>query len=144
MVFSGERMTRAEVMRLNPNHWAFIGDAVWSLFVKTHVMRTTDYPLNRMHRLCAGHSECSAQAAALERISPMLTEEEQSVVRRGRRQRTRNFHPHADKTQYSLATALEALVGFLYLTGQDERLELLMAAVLDGTQEEEADGCDNA
>ena len=132
MVFTEERLSRAQAMRLNPKQWAYVGDAVYDLFVRTHVLTTTDYPLSKMHKLSIGHVGCKPQAAALERIEPQLTPEEADIVRRGRKLRTHTSHPNADQGDYARATALEALIGYLYLTGQDARTEEIMGIILEG------------
>ena len=88
-----------------------------------------------MHKDAVACVNAQAQAAALTRIMPLLTADEQDVVRRGK-----NVHPHhaapknQDPRDYQMATALEALVGYLYITGQEERILCLFAA----SQEEEA------
>jgi len=138
VVFTQQRLSRAQTMRLNPKQWAYVGDAVYDLFVRTHVMTTTDYPLPRMHRMSVARVGCKPQAAALARIEPFLNEEEADIVRRGRKLRTHTTHPNADQGDYARATALEALIGYLYLTGQDDRLEQIMQIILQeenhGTQ----------
>ena len=123
-------MTRARALHLNPKQWAFVGDTVYDLFLRTYVMTHTDYPLPKMHRLCVEHVSCKAQAQVLEKIEPELTDEEQDILRRSRKVRTHTSHKNADPIDYAKATALEALFGFLYLTGQDARMEALMAVIL--------------
>ncbi|MGI5899072.1 MAG: ribonuclease III domain-containing protein [Christensenellales bacterium] len=129
LVFTGERMSRAEAMRLNPRQWAFVGDTVYSLFVRTRILTTTDFPLAKMHKLSVTEVNSAAQAEVLDMLESRLSEDEQDILRRGRRIRTRSSHSRNDPAQYSKATALEALVGFLYLTGEDKRLEEIMAMI---------------
>ena len=131
MIFdTDQRMTDVQAMRLNPKQWAFIGDTVYDLFLRTYVMTCTDYTLPKMHKLCVAHVSCKAQAQVLDRISPMLTSQETDILRRSRKVRTHTTHKNADPLDYAKATALEALFGFLYLTGQDARMEALMAVIL--------------
>ena len=107
---------------LNSLQLAHVGDTVWDLLVRTRLIYQGRNVRN-MHKDAIACVNAGAQARAMERILPVLTEEEADVARRGR-----NAHPHhgAPKNQavidYHQATALEALVGYLYLTGQEERL----------------------
>lgn len=131
MVFDCEvRMTQARALRLNPKQWAFVGDTVYDLFLRTWVLTHTDYPLPKMHKICVEHVSCRAQAQVLERIEPLLTDQEKDILRRSRKVRTHTSHKNADPLDYAKATSLEALFGFLYLTGQDVRMEALMAEIL--------------
>lgn len=107
---------------LNSLQLAHVGDTVWDLLVRTRLIYQGRNVRN-MHKDAIACVNAGAQARAMERILPALTEEEADVARRGR-----NAHPHhgAPKNQavidYHQATSLEALVGYLYLTGQEERL----------------------
>ena len=107
---------------------AFLGDTLWDLMVRERLVRRG----GRMKDLNRAAVKCvcaKAQSEALARVEPMLTEEEAAVARRARNARqtpTKN----ADPGEYHRATALEALVGWLYLTGQRARMEELMNAAL--------------
>ena len=115
-------MDPAAARLLNPLQLAYIGDAVWSLLVRMHHLNAGQN-LRHMHDNTVAHVNAAAQAAALNRIAPVLSEEETAVVLRGR-----NAHPHhaAPRHQhaadYSASTGLEALIGYLYVTGQEERI----------------------
>ena len=114
-------MTREAARLLSPLELAFVGDGIHTLLVRTRLMgrRPRD-----MQRMAAALVNAKAQAAALERVLPRLTEEEKDIVRRGRNAHARHPVPHgAGEGDYHAATALEALYGYLYLTGQMERLE---------------------
>ncbi len=129
LVFTGERMSKSEAMRLNPRQWAFIGDTVYSLFVRTRILTSTDFPLAKMHKLSVTEVNSAAQATVFDMLEGRLNEDEQDILRRGRRIRTRSSHSRNDPAEYSKATAVEALVGYLYLTGGDQRLEEIMAMI---------------
>lgn len=114
----------------NPNTYsplalAFLGDAVYGLLVRERLLLTANRPARRLHTLSVQAVNARAQAEAVEKILPMLTEEELAVYKRGR-----NAHPgHTPKNQsegdYHSATGLEALFGWLYLHGAEERLRAL-------------------
>lgn len=122
-------MERERARLLNALQLAHVGDTVWELLVRSRMIYR-GYNVRNMHKEAIACVNAGAQAKAMARILPVLTEEEADVARRGR-----NAHPHhgAPKNQdafdYHQATALEALMGYLYLTGQEERLlQLFMAS----------------
>lgn len=123
MPISGfEPMDQRQAQLLNSLQLAHVGDTVWDLLVRTELIYQGRNVRN-MHKDAIARVNAGAQARAMERILPHLTEDEAGVARRGR-----NAHPHhaapknQDVVDYHHATALESLVGYLYLTGQDERL----------------------
>lgn len=115
-------MERERARLLNSLQLAHVGDTVWDLLVRSRLIYQGRNVRN-MHKDAIARVNAGAQARAMARIMPLLTEEEADVARRGR-----NAHPHhgapknQDAIDYHHATALEALVGYLYLTGQEERL----------------------
>lgn len=107
---------------------AYVGDTLWDLLVRTRLVRQGG-TMKTLHRAAVARVCAHAQSEALSRIEPLLTEDEAGVVRRARNARqspTKNADPH----DYHRATALEALIGYLYLSGQTERMNELMCAAL--------------
>ena len=107
---------------------AYVGDTLWDLMVRTRLVRKggTMKNLNRAAVACV----CAhAQSEALTRIEDVLTEEEEGVVRRARNAK-QSPTKNADPSDYHRATALEALMGYLYLSGQTARMTELMALAL--------------
>ena len=109
---------------------AFVGDGVYGLLVREMLARDGSRPVGELHRMAVAYVNATAQAAAYDRIAPLLTEQEQAVYRRGR---NGGAHPpkNADPGHYAKATGLEALFGWLYLRGQNERIEELFAIILE-------------
>lgn len=129
-LFTGHSaMTEREALMLSPLRLAYIGDAVYDLLVRTALIYRGG-KAGAMHKDAVRYVNATAQAQALSRVMDILTETEMDVVRRGR-----NAHAHhgvpkrADAADYKRATGLEALFGFLYLSGQQERLQTLYAAM---------------
>lgn len=120
---------KQEALLLNPLQLAYLGDTVWETMIRYELIRKR-LNVHHMHQECVKKVNAQAQAAALEEIQGILTEDEMSVVRRGK-----NAHAHhpAPKSQgvenYAAATGFEALIGFLYATAQDERLEEIFRRV---------------
>ena len=107
---------------------AYLGDTLYDLYVRERLVREGGR-VDDLHRAAVRYVRASAQSAALERIEPMLTEEEAGVVRRARN--ARQTPPrNADIHDYHRATALEALLGALYLSGETQRLRELMEVAI--------------
>ncbi len=103
-----------------------MGDAVYELHVRCQLM-TANVPVERMHTAKVSRVRASAQAAALRRLLPTLTEDEQDVVRRARNLKS-NVPKNASVADYRYSTAFEALLGMLYLQGASERLDEILKA----------------
>ena len=107
---------------LNPLQLAYIGDTVHDLFVRTHLV-ARGAAVGRMHKQAVGCVSAKGQTALFETISEELTENEADVARRGRNAHAKHGVPkNADPADYACATGLEALWGYLYLSGQNQRL----------------------
>ena len=110
---------------------AHVGDAVYELLVRTYFCGAGTATSQKMHQRTVSMVSAHAQAAAVKKILPLLTEAESAVFMRGRNAQT----PMAPRTvplaEYHAATGLEALFGHLYLTGDLGRIETLFAAILE-------------
>ena len=115
---------------LSPLVLAYIGDTVYDLYVRTHLVLTHDGTAHTLHMMAAKRVCARAQAEAFRRIEGELTGEELSVFKRGRNAHMGTVPKHASISDYRAATGVEALFGFLYLQGRDERLETLMSLAL--------------
>ena len=109
---------------------AYIGDTVYDLYVRTLLVRQRPAGAHALHMAAAGRVCAAGQAAAFRRVEPLLTGEELAVYRRGRNAHSGTVPKHASIADYRVATGLETLVGYLYLTGNDARLGELMQAAL--------------
>ncbi|MBR3503910.1 MAG: Mini-ribonuclease 3 [Clostridia bacterium] len=107
---------------------AYLGDTLWDLMVRTRLVKRGGR-MKELHRAAVKQVCAKAQSEAFGRIEPLLTEEEAAVARRARNAR-QSPTKNADPAEYRRATALEALVGWLYLTGQRARMDELMNAAL--------------
>ncbi|HWQ57472.1 MAG TPA: ribonuclease III domain-containing protein [Clostridia bacterium] len=109
---------------------AYVGDTVYDLYVRTLLVEREDARVHELH-LASAKLVCAAgQAAAFRIIEPMLTEDELSVYRRGRNSHLGTVAKNAKISDYRTATGLEALLGFLYLSGRDRRLTELMREII--------------
>jgi ribonuclease-3 family protein len=108
--------------QLSPLTLAFLGDAVFEIYARERLVCMGSRPVSELHRLAVRDVCCSSQADAARRILPCLTEEEATVFRRGKNAHPGHVPKNADPMDYHEATALEALFGYLYLTGRTDRL----------------------
>lgn len=111
---------------LSPLALAFVGDGVYSLMVRERLLSEANRPVNDLHRLAVRDVRAEAQSAAMDRLLPVLTEEEVAVFKRGR-----NAHTARSGADYHRATGLEALFGWLYLSGRIHRVRELFALCMD-------------
>ena len=110
----------------SPLSLAFLGDAVYSLVIRTRVLAGGNRQAAKLPRDASGIVNAGAQAAAGRAIQSLLTEEEAAVYRRGRNANPEHRAKHATDEDYREATALEALLGWLFLQGEEERLLFLV------------------
>lgn len=119
--------TSKEAWMMNPLQLAYIGDTVWDLLVRTRLI-TTGHNVHKLHVEATSRVNAGAQAKVLMSIADYLTQEEAELVKRGRNAKARHSAPkNQDPADYQQATGFEALLGYLYLTGQQERLTELFS-----------------
>ena len=124
-------MTPEDVRLMNPLKLAHIGDTVWDLMIRSRLL-AAGKTVHHMHEGAVAFVNARSQAAALRGMMDHLSPEEQDIVRRGRNTHAHHAAPkNQDPADYASATALEALMGYLYLTGQDERIRQLFAACVE-------------
>ena len=120
---------------LNPLQMAYIGDTVHDLYVRGRLLKRPA-SVGGMHKQAVRMVSAAAQARMLEAIEQDLTPEEANIARRGRNAQAKHAAPkHADPADYAHATGLEALWGYLYITGKTARLSELMDAALSRTED---------
>lgn len=120
----------AEAGNYSPLVLAFAGDAAYELAVRTMLVKRGNARPNDLTRKKAAYAKASAQSRMSAAIKPYLTEEEAGIFRRGRNAKTSSTAKNASAQDYRRATGLEALIGWLYLTGNVERmLELIRIGV---------------
>lgn len=119
-----------QASQLSPLTLAFIGDAVYELLVRGQVLARGSAPVGKLHHRTVDFVRADAQAKAVRAIHPILTEEETTILRRGRNANSAHIAKNADPTDYRYATGLEALFGYLYLIGENQRLRDLFALIV--------------
>ena len=112
-----------DVNLLSPLTWAYVGDSVYELFIRTHLINKTKLKPHKLHIEAIKYVKAKAQAEILKKIEPNLTEEEKDIVRRARNTQNHHLPKNASIQEYMYATAFEGLIGYLYLTKQIKRLK---------------------
>ena len=116
------------VRTLSPLTLAFVGDGVYELMVRERLACEANRPNSELHKASVAQVRAEAQAAAMRALLPLLTEAETAVYKRGR-----NAHTSRNSDDYHQATGLEALFGFLYLSGEIGRIRQLFSAIMGDT-----------
>ena len=121
-----------ELAGLNGTTLAFIGDAVFSLQIREYLVEQGNQKPNTLQKLSVNYVSAKAQARFLKMFidSDILSEEEQLIVKRGRNSKTQTIAKNADMITYRNSTGFEALWGYLYLSAQEERLNILLKIIL--------------
>lgn len=119
-----------QINQMSPLTWAYVGDAVYELYVRSYLIDTTNLKPNNLHKESIKYVKAKAQAEILSNLQEILTEEERDIVRRARNTQNHHLPKNANVQEYMYATALEGLIGYLYLTKQTERLDELFKLIL--------------
>ena len=119
-------MREVDYKNYNSIALAFMGDAVYERFIRERILRSGKTGADKMHRAAVRYVKAAAQELSLREMLDDLTEDEQVVVHRARNHKITSKPKNADPLTYKMATAFEALLGYLYLSGQSERLAELM------------------
>ncbi|MCL2434356.1 MAG: ribonuclease III [Clostridia bacterium] len=122
-------MNSFEAKQLSPTALAFVGDAVFDVFVRTHVL--VHNPARELHTPATRYTSAKGQAVLAAKLERLLNEDEREIFRRAKNARLAHIPKSATEAEYHLATALEAVCGFLHLCGEGERLEELLEAVIN-------------
>lgn len=114
---------------LSPALWAYLGDALYEVYVREQLISDPAYHnTGELHREAIKYVRAEAQARIVHYLTPRLTAEEKELIRKGRNQKSGHVPTHTDAVTYRYSTAWESLLGYLYLTGRRERMQELIAA----------------
>ncbi len=120
-----------KVNTMSPLTWAYIGDAIYELYVRKYLIETTNLKPNKLHKEAIKFVKAGAQAELLNKLQDILTEEEKEIVRRGRNVQNHHLPKNAAPTDYMYSTAFEGLIGYLYLSKQEERLNEILEKIIE-------------
>ena len=121
------KFTKEEVRQLNPLVLAFIGDGVYEVFIRSYIIdRNRNMPVHKLHIKTISYVRAHEQINFMNQLTELLNEEELSIYKRGRNAKSGTIPKNADVREYRNATGFEALIGYLYLIDDKERLEELL------------------
>ena len=121
---------KTQIKNYNSQLLAFVGDAVHTLYVREHICKHHVGKPNDLHALATRYIKASGQSDMVEKLLPLLNADELDVFRRARNYKTNNIAKNAKVTDYKRATGFEAVLGYLYLVGDLDRLNEILKLVV--------------
>lgn len=131
MEFIDRKKDIKDVDMLSPLVWAYVGDAVYELYIRTHLINNSNAKPHKLHVESIKYVKAKAQADILKNLQDNLTDEEKDIVRRGRNTENHHVAKNANVADYAQSTAFEALIGYLYLSKNDDRLKEILDSCID-------------
>lgn len=121
------KFTKEEARMLNPLQLAFVGDGVYEVFIRNYILNNNkELSTHKLHVEAINYVKAHAQSEIIRRIESDLTEEEIYIYKRGRNTKSATVPKNADLAEYRAATGFEALVGYLYLINEIDRLNTIL------------------
>ena len=130
-IYEGLDMKHTEPSQLSPLVLAYIGDSIYDLVIKTWVIEQGNMQVNKLNRFASNIVKAQSQSEMIGIIEPLLSPAEEAVYKRGRNAKSYTSAKNASISDYRRATGFEALMGYLYLEGEYERMVQLIKAGLD-------------
>lgn len=124
-------MEKSDVMQMSPLVWAYMGDAVYEAYIREYVIKQGMCKNGLLHKKSIKYVSANGQVKILKNIEEYLTEEELDIVRRGRNANPHSHAKNADIVDYKYATGFEALIGYLYLINEKERLDKILSKCVE-------------
>ena len=119
-------MEEIEVNQMSPLVWAYIGDSVYEQYIRSYLVTNTKFKPHKLHIEATKFVKAASQAKILQQLENSLTEDEKEVVRRTRNTKNHHLPKNSNVQEYMYATAFEGLIGYLYLTKQEKRLNEIL------------------
>ena len=125
-------MTKQEVLQINTSTLAYLGDAVYELMIREWLVEKKPNNVDKSHKAAIKYVSADGQAKAAKAMmaDAFLREEEERLLKRARNHRTMSKPANADPKNYKIATGFEALVGYLHLLGETDRLQAVVAEAI--------------
>ena len=123
-----------EVNQYSPLTLAFLGDAVYEKLVREKLVKIANMPVNKLHKEAVEKVRSAFQSKAVDVISPLLTEDEAEIMKRGRNATSNTVPKSSNPIEYRRATSLESLFGYLDLTGDNERIAEIFEFIWENTE----------
>lgn len=124
----------SDIHSLSPLTLAFVGDSVYDLLVRQHLVSLANRPVKELNKMKVTLVNCKSQAESMKMIMDVLNEDEVDVYKRGRNVKVNCPSKHSSLADYHSATGLEALFGYLYLSGNTDRIKELFMMIIDNSE----------
>ena len=124
-------MSDIDIRQYSPLALAYMGDCIFDLCTRTYILKQANMPANKLHQKSKAIVNATSQSKMYKHLVEIATEEEKAVLKRGRNATTNTRAKNASMIDYKNATGLEALFGYLYLKGDNERIDELFKICLD-------------
>lgn len=125
-LFEIDYLSEEEARLKNPQVLAFLGDAVYSLYIRNLIVQSSDQKSGELHKESTKFVKAKSQSEAIEKLLPHFTDNEMAVFKRGRNYKTQSVAKNSSVQEYHRATGFEAVLGYLYLSGQIARLNEIL------------------
>lgn len=134
--FNFDSLNKSDLKKENPQVLAFVGDGVYTMFIRNKIVLEHKAKSGELHKLTTDYVKASKQSVAIEKLLPVLSEDEVSVYKRARNYKTASVAKNASVQEYKRATGFEAVLGYLYLAGDDERLNYILRLCVGESNED--------
>ena len=131
MLENSDVISELQAKNMQPLVLAMIGDSVHTLFVREYVAKTYGVKVNKMNKMVSSVVKAGAQFITFKKIEPLLVEDELDIAKRARNSHIHTKAKNFSYNEYIYATALEALIGYLYLTGKNDKLNQILTISLE-------------
>lgn len=119
------------INNMNPLTWAYIGDAVYELYIRENLIENTNLKPHKLHIEAVKKVKAGAQSEILQKIEEKLNDEEKEIIRRTRNTKNHHLPKNSNVKEYMYATAFEGLIGYLYLMRKEERLKEILGYCIE-------------
>jgi ribonuclease-3 family protein len=137
LIALASKKSSKNTLMYSPAQLAYAGDAVYEMLVRSYIIKNNDINVNKMHRLTVKFVKAKAQAFIVSKLDKELTDEEKTIVKRGRNAKVTSSPKNAELMDYRYATGFEALVGYLYLNDELDRLMELFEKIIEIIEKDE-------
>ena len=126
IIYNFYEVDKVDTREVNVKTLAYIGDVVYELYIREHVISNSREQVNKLHKKTIKYVSAKAQARIVAAMDTELSDEEKDIIRRGRNAEANTVPKNTDVVTYKIATGFESLIGFLYLEKRIERLEYII------------------
>lgn len=126
-----ETMSEEQVKLISPLKLAYIGDAVYEVYIRSYVVNKIKTNVNSMNKMAVKYVKAEAQAKVARGLKDLVSEKEWTILKRGRNQKSATVAKNASIGDYRYATGFEALIGYLYLSGNNDRIREIIKYSID-------------